>query len=141
MNNNPVYAETVNYWQTSKKHAEIWIDDAVKLIKSIGGVIDSQATITDHSTGRVGFMLSFNIGGDRYRIAWPSLPSKTGNDKAARVQAATLLYHDVKHKVVMAKIKGVKGAFLEYYMLPDGKSVDEAVDKFSAAFLLSTGQE
>jgi hypothetical protein len=138
--NNTVYAENVNYWKSSQKHAETWIDDAIKLIKRIGGTIDSQATITDHATGSVAFALAFTINGEHYRIAWPSLPSKTGDNKAARVQAATLLYHDVKHKVVIAKVKGVRAAFLEYYVLPSGESVGESVEQFAAGFLLPSGE-
>lgn len=143
-----VYAEQINYWQTSRKQAETWIDDAIKLIKGIGGVILSSVSATDQN-GRAGFMLEFKIGADQYKLIWQALPSKTKNDRAARVQAATLLFHDVKHKVVMAKVKGVRVAFLEYLQLPSGQTVGELAkvtepyddNKIAREFLLTSGSK
>lgn len=113
-----VYAEDINYFKTSQKQADTWIDDAKKLIGSIGGKVLAEAYGSD-AQGRSAFMIGFQIGTDTFKLTWPVLPCKQkANEKAAKVQAATLLYHDVKHKVVMAKIKGVRGAFLEYLMLP-----------------------
>jgi hypothetical protein len=48
-------------------------------------------------------MLEFDLGGERYKVVWPVLPTKTGKDRAARVQAATALYHDVKARCVTLK--------------------------------------
>jgi hypothetical protein len=38
------------------------------------------------------------------------------------VQAATMLYHDVKAKAVSAKVHGVRAAFFQYLALPDGRT-------------------
>lgn len=67
-------------------------------------------------------MLEFEFGKDRFRAVWPVLPSKTKNERAARIQAATMLYHDVKAKCVAAKVHGVRAAFFQYAVLPDGRT-------------------
>lgn len=122
-----VYAEDINYFRTSKKHAETWIEDAKKLIAGIGGKILSELYGTD-SKGQGAFSLEFQIGTDVFRIVWSVLPvKKSGNEHAAKIQAATLLFHDVKHKVVMAKIRGIRSTFLEYLVLPSGQPAGEAV--------------
>lgn len=61
-----------------------------------------------------------------FKLMWPVLPSREGNVKAARIQAATMLYHDVKAKVVTAKVLGTRAAFFQYLLLPDGRSASEA---------------
>lgn len=126
MSNNPVYAEDINYWQTSKSAADTWIARARKEIESISGKIMGEA-FGSNVDGKAAFMLSFKIGEDRFKVVWPVLPSKTNKSNAAKIQAATLLYHDIKHKVVMAKVKGVRTAFVEYLLLPNGQTVNEAV--------------
>lgn len=118
-----VYAEEVgNYWQTSKSSPDSWIDKAKREIASIGGKIITEIYGMDE-TGRSAFSLVFSIGADTFKIVWPVLPSKSGNERAAKVQAATMLYHDVKHKVVMSKVKGTRTSFFEYLMLPDGQTM------------------
>lgn len=139
-----VYAESVNYWKTSKsRSAETWIDLAKREIVSIGGKVLSEAFGAD-ATGKSAFMLNFCIGSDTFKIVWPALPSKTKNDKAAKIQAATLLYHDVKHKVVMAKIKGVRTAFFEYFLLPDGQTAAQVAGdqllSFAPIMMLPSGK-
>jgi len=44
------------------------------------------------------------------------------NEASARIQAATMLYHDVKARCVSAKVIGKRTAFFSYLMLPDGRS-------------------
>jgi hypothetical protein len=118
-----IYAEDIgNYWQTSKSGPDSWIDKAKKEIASIGGKIITELYGMDE-TGRSAFSLVFSIGADTFKIVWPVLPSRTGNERAAKVQASTMLYHDVKHKVVMAKVKGTRTSFFEYLMLPDGQTM------------------
>lgn len=120
-----IYAEDMNYWKTSTTHAETWIEKAKKEIIKIGGKV--------HRTGygeeqkRIVFLMEFQLGNDQFKIAWATLPSKTNNINAAKRQAATLLYHDVKHKCVMAKIKG-NSAFVEYLVLPNGQTATEAAN-------------
>ena len=77
------------------------------------------------SEGREAYMLGFAIDGQKFKIVWPVLPSKEGNNIAARRQAATMLYHDVKAKTISATVLGVKSAFFSYLMLPDGRAAHE----------------
>ena len=119
-----IYAEDVNYWKTSQKSADSWIDDTCDIITSIKGEILQQAFGT--MQGRAAYLLVFKLGSDVFKVSFPVLPSKTGNMKAAKVQAATILYHDVKAKVVLAKVLGTRAAFFTYLMLPDGRSAAEA---------------
>lgn len=118
------YAEEVNYWQTSTKSPDTWIDSAKKEIKGVGGTVLNEAYGSDH-TGRAAFMLMFQIGDDMFKVVWPVLLSKGKNEKAARVQAATMLYHDVKSKCVSAKVLGTRAAFFGYLLLPNGVSVSQ----------------
>lgn len=131
--NAKIYAEDVNYWQSSQSQPDTWIDRAKREISSVGGKVAAEA-FGATADGRAAFMLAFMLGGDSYRIEWPVLPSRTGKDKAAKVQAATMLYHDVKHKCVMAKIRGVRAAFLEYLMLPDGSTAGHAASNVDSFF-------
>lgn len=133
-----VYAEDVNYWQTSQSQPDTWIDRAKAEIASVGGKVQVEM-FGATADGRSAFMLGFTLGGDQFKIEWPVLPSRTGKDKAAKVQAATLLYHDVKHKVVMAKVRGIRAAFLEYLMLPDGSTAGQAVSNAQSFFAALSG--
>lgn len=143
-----VCAESVNYWKTSTSQSETWIEKAKREIASIGGQIQSEAIASQE--GRTAFMLDFRIGAEQFRLIWAVLPCKSdteANRKAAKVQAATLLYHDVKHKVVMAKIKGVRTAFLEYLLLPNGQNAAQVADdpalflRLVPPLLLDSGKE
>ena len=73
-------------------------------------------------------MIAFEISGDRFKIVWPVLKSRSGNEKAARRQAATFIYHDVKAKCLSATVLGARSAFFSYLLLPDGRTVSEASD-------------
>lgn len=129
-----VYAEDINYWQTSQVEPDAWIEKSKKEITRIGGKILGEAFGAD-GDGKAAFMLRFIIGGDHFEIRWAVLPTRVqGKDKAAKIQAATLMYHDVKHKVVMAKVKGVRASFLEYLMLPNGQNVGQAASVDKAEF-------
>ena len=117
-----VYAEDVNYWQTERTatSAEKWIDKTKSEINGAGGRVLNEAF--GSMDGRAAYMLEFTFGADRFRAVWPVLPSKTKNERAARIQAATMLYHDVKAKCVSAKVHGPRAAFFQYAMLPDGRT-------------------
>jgi len=121
------FAEDLNYWQTSRSSADEWIDKAKRLIAEIGGTVEMEAFGNELETGRSAFMLGFRIGDDRFKLIWPVLKTKSGNQRAAKVQAATLLYHDVKAKCMTAKVFGARQAFFQFWMLPDGqRAVDLA---------------
>ena len=116
-----VYAEDVNYWKTGTTAPDTWIDNAKKEIRAAGGKTLGEAFGSDDQ-GRAAYMLEFSFGGERFRAVWPVLRSRAGNVKAARIQAATMLYHDIKAKCVSAKVHGPRAAFFQYLMLPDGRT-------------------
>lgn len=120
-----LYAEDLNYWQTSKVAAGTWIERASELIRKLpGGMVHAYAF--GGSEGRQAHMLAFKIGQDNYKLVWPVLESRTKNVKAANTQAATMLYYDVKHRCILAKVFGARSAFLSSLLLPDGRTAAEA---------------
>jgi hypothetical protein len=116
------YAENVNYWQTSQTSPDSWIDKTKKLIEEFGGKILMEAFGNEPTSGHAAFMLLFEIEGDTFKVVWPVLKSQSGKEKAARIQAATLLYHDVKAKCLTAKVLGARTAFFQYWQLRDGRT-------------------
>ena len=121
------YAEDINYWQTGTSAADTWLDKAKKEIKAAGGKIGNEAFGRDEA-GRAAYMLDFSFGAEHFRVVWPVLPSKSNNERAAKIQAATMLYHDVKAKAVSAKVHGARAAFFQYLLLPDGRAASAAAD-------------
>ena len=117
------YAEDINYWKTGKSSPETWIERTLKIISNSGGEIIREAFGSE--SGRAAYLIEFSINGDNFKIVWPVLTSEDGNDKAARVQAATFLYHDTKAKCLKALIWGHRTAFFEYLTLPDGRQVSQ----------------
>lgn len=117
-----MYAEDVgNYWKTGQSAPDTWIDRAKAEIKGAGGKVFSEAYGSDGG-GRSAYMIEFGFGDERFRAVWPVLKSRTNNERAARIQAATMLYHDIKAKAVSAKVHGAKAAFFQYLLLPDGRT-------------------
>lgn len=114
------YAEDVNYFKTGTTAPDSWIDKAKAEIRAAGGKVLGEAFGSQE--GRAAFMLEFTFGADRFRAVWPVLPSKTKAERAAKIQAATMLYHDVKAKCVSAKVHGARAAFFQYAVLPDGRT-------------------
>lgn len=120
------YSEDVNYWKTGNSSADAWIDRAKQEIKAAGGKVAGEAFVNESSTGRASFLLAFELQGEQFKMLWPVLQSKTRNEKAAKIQAATALYHEVKAACVKVKFLGARAAFFAYLMLPDGRTVTEA---------------
>lgn len=115
------YAEDMNYWQTGKSLPDTWIENARKEIEAIGGKINSWAFGSETQTGRSAYMMQFEVGGEKFKIIFPVLPTRSKkNEASARIQAATMLYHDVKSKCMIAKIFGARSAFFAYLLLGDG---------------------
>lgn len=115
------YAEDINYWQTGKSSPDTWIDSAQREIKAIGGKVVAWAFGSESS--RAAYMMEFELDGERFKLIWPVLPTRSGkNEASARIQAATMLYHDVKARCVTAKVLGKRTAFFSYLMLPDGRT-------------------
>ena len=116
------YAEDVNYWITSKSSPDTWMDRSCRQIEKLGAHVLAEGFGSEPGLGRAAYMLAFELDGEDYKVIWPVLYSKTNNDKAARVQAATLLYHDIKAKCISAAVLGVRAAFFSFLMLPDGRT-------------------
>jgi len=121
------FAEDVNYWKSGKSAPDSWLDKAENQIIKVGGLMLGRASAFDNITGVEAYMLSFEIGDDRFKIVWPVLKckdeNKPGNKMAARRQAATMLYHDVKAKCMIAQIFGMRKAFIPYLVLESGGTV------------------
>lgn len=123
-----IYAEDLNYWKTSRSSVDSWLDKCEKEIEVAGGYINSRAVATQN--GKTALLLEFALGGDNYRVIWEVLPTKTGKQadvNAAKVQAVTMLYHDIKNSCVKAKVRGFRRAFAEYLCLPNGQTIADAV--------------
>jgi hypothetical protein len=119
-----IYAEEVNYWKTSVKSPDSWLEDTKTLIQSIGGKVHSDMIAT--MEGKTAIMIGFAVGEDRYKIVYPILAIRKESDRvAAKRQAATALYHEVKALIVSAKFRGVRGAFMSYLVLPDGRTAGD----------------
>ena len=134
------YAEDINhYWQTSSGSPDQWLERAKKLIVELEGTIvaEGYGSVAEHAA----YMLTFKMGGDSFKVIWPVLPSRTGNTLAAKRQAATLLYHDIKAKAMTASVLGTRVAFFSYMMLSDGRTASElASPELSREFPLQLGQ-
>lgn len=122
-----IYAEDINYWKTGKTSPDGWIDKAKNQIVKLGGKILSEGF--GSQDGRSAYMLGFEIEGNRFRSIWAVLPTRIESDaRAAKIQAATMLYHDIKSKCISSTVKGPRAAFFEYLMLSDGRTAIEASD-------------
>lgn len=118
------YAEDINhYWQTSSSSPDQWLERAKKLIVELEGSIVAEGY--GSMEGHAAYMLAFKIGGDSFKVVWPVLPSRTGKTLAAKRQAATLLYHDIKAKAMTASVLGTRVAFFSYIMLADGRTASK----------------
>ena len=118
------YGEDINYWQTSRSSSDSWIEKTSKQLQKLNGSILAEAFGKDAS-GNSAFMLAFEIGGDEFKVVWPILPSKTDNNHASKIQAATMLYHDIKARCISATVLGVRTAFFSYLLLPNGRTTTE----------------
>ena len=140
------YAEEIgHYWMTGNKTpADSWMDKTKDLIKEAGGRVIADAF--GNQAGQAAFLLEFEIGEDRFKVIWPVLPTKSKNEKAARIQAVTMLHHDVKAKCMTATVMGTRAAFFSYLLLPDGRpatsaSVRELETGIPALFKMSAYQQ
>lgn len=122
--NNLPYAEDQSYWKTSKSGIESWLDKTEKLIESVNGIIDTR--IVGKSGGKEAIMFGFSIGSDHFKILWPVLPTKKETDKSAALrQAATMIYHDTKARLLRIKIFGPRVVFSDWLLLGNGKTIAE----------------
>ncbi len=122
----PIYAEDVNYWKTgSRTSCDEWIEKTKREILAVGGAIIGSGTAINDMTGRAAFTIRFRLEEELFDLRWPVLETKTMDLRAARVQSATALYHDVKACCLRVKFLGARAAFLAYLILPDGSTASE----------------
>lgn len=122
-----LFAEDFPYWKTSKASADSWLEKVKDEIKRAGGIVQS-TMYGDDDTGRAAFMIRFRFGQDEFKMIWPCLKSKTGNQQAAKVQAITMVYHTVKARAVEVRIRGARTAFYGDLLLTDGRTANEATE-------------
>ena len=121
-------AESMPYFNTGTSAPDTWIAKARRELEKAGGEVLSEGF------GREGdkssFILRFRLQGQSFRVVWPVLESKRsfrGSHKqepflkAAKRQAATMLYHDVKAACVKSRVVGARVAFFAHMELPDGR--------------------
>lgn len=140
------YAETVNYWKTGRSSPDTWIDKTKRQIEAVGGVVRAERYGSETFSGRAAFMLTFTLGEDSFKVVWPVLQSETGDEAAARRQAATMLYHDIKAKCISSAVLGARTAFFAHLELPDGRmamqlSAPELVDAVPRQLLIASNGE
>ena len=121
-------AETISYWKTSQSSPDKWIERTIKVIEQYGGKVLAEGFGSDASS-HAAYMIGFEMHEEKFKAVWPVLPSDKGNEKASRVQAATLLYHDIKAKCISATVLGARTAFFNYLLLPGGKTATEASEE------------
>jgi len=122
------FGDDVNYWKTGKSSPDSWIEKTKRLIEKFDGEVLGEAFGSDASVGRAAFMLSFRLGGDRFDVVWPVLPSRYDEEGAAKRQAATMLHHDVKARLISSEVQGARAAFFSYMKLPDGRRAAQLSD-------------
>lgn len=120
------FGEDMNYWKTSTSAPDTWMDRTKKQLKKVGGQVLAEGYGSESVTGRAAFMLGFELQGDRFKVVWPVLPTRGGDERAARRQAVTMLYHHVKAACVSAQVLGARTAFFSFLLLPDGRVAAEA---------------
>jgi hypothetical protein len=124
------YAEDLPYFKTSTTTPDTWIAKAVDQVEKAGGLLLSEGF--GSSNGKSAYMIRFFVDQKNYRIVWPVAESKYTNDpkgfsNAARRQAATMLFHDVKAMCIKARALGSDVAFFSHLELDDGRVANELV--------------
>lgn len=123
-----IYAEDLSFFKTGKSSPDVWIDRAKRFLQKMGGKILGEGFGCDAS-GRAAFMLGFIADGQRFKIIWPVLPSKSKDERAARIQAATTLYHYVQGVCLYAAVVGWRASFFSHLLLEDGRTAAELNDE------------
>lgn len=121
------FAEDVNYWRTGQRDPDTLLDHAERHIVDAGGTIDARGI--GRFGGNESVLLGFTIGGERFRITWPVLKTRNDDDRAmrraARIQAATFVLHDVKAKSLAAQVLGWRSAMMPYLLTANGRTLSE----------------
>ncbi len=140
-NDGQPYAEDLPYWKSSRIPPGSWLDKAADQVERIGGEVYVKAEGSDPVRACVAFLLEFALDGERFRVTWPVTQSRSASREAgpaAKRQAATMLFHDVKARCVSAQVLGARAAFFAFMVLPSNRTavqsalpaVDEALRSF-----------
>lgn len=119
------------YWRTSSSSPDTWSGRVRKLLSTHGAALHREGFISEEDGGAA-FMFEFTLGGDRFRIVWPVCKSDEPEVAAAIRQAITMAYHDVKARIVSAKVLGARRAFLDWWILPNGRTAGDAAMEIPA---------
>ena len=126
MNMNKLEIENLPYWKTSNSSPDTWMDRTIKLIIDFGGELINQAQGMDYKSGMAAFQIIFKLQGDTFKIVFPVLePKKQSDMRSAKIQAATILYHDIKSRLVSSKILGARSVFFGNLLLENGVTAAE----------------
>jgi len=118
------FAEDVPYFKTGKSTPDTWLDMVEKEILRRDGRVFMRAMGQDQELGVGCYLFVFELEGETFQVKWPVLPTRNANNEyAARRQAATMIYHDVKARCVSAEVLGARTAFFSYLLLPDKRTV------------------
>ncbi len=117
----PLCAEDLPYWKTSQVATDSWLAKASAEITKAGGVVRGQGNLM--MDGKQVVFIEFLIESEPYRIGYPALQTRVkGQERAAIIQAATAMYHDVKARCVSLRWLGARTAFGGYRLLPNGQT-------------------
>ena len=123
------YAEECNYWKTSSSSPDLWIEKTVGLVEKFGGEVLSTGFGNEYMTGKAAYLIRFELDGEVFRIVWPVARSERGDTFAARRQAATMIFHDVKAKCVASQVLGSRTAFFPWLEIENGVSAYQLSSK------------
>lgn len=128
-----IYAQDVNYYRTGTTAPETWLEKSKAEIRAVGGDVSGEAYM--ERDGQRAYTLLFTFDAESYRISWPVLPLKPNprrskaelkaDERAARIQATTFMYYDIKAKCMVVKVLGPQAAFLQYRVMADGSTPAE----------------
>lgn len=111
-------ADDLPYFKTSKTDPDGWIEKAKAEIVKIGGKVTGEAFASNGD--EAGFLLLFTLEKDEYKVYFPVLETRSAKDLlAAKRQAATMLYHDIKARCMLVKVFGARRRFSDFLMLPE----------------------
>lgn len=134
----PPFAEKLSYWKTSRSGADTWIERACDEITKINGRVIRSAI--GEENGTTVFMIEFIIKNDTFFATWKSLEPQVKNQvnlRAAKVQAATALYHHIKDTCIAAAWMGdYRSAFLPWLKSPEGMTVGQMIPTIMEGRLL-----
>lgn len=117
------WADTIPYFKTGQSSPDTWIQKAKEELSKAGAKDVCEAMLSTPDRTTIG--LAFRLNGETFRVVFPVLPRYyEGEDRAARIQAATLMYHDIKARCVSARVFGLRAAFIGN-LLVDGTTLGE----------------